>query len=293
MKDSKVLLELFKYLGYNEKQTVKILSFNSFQKYTVKYLYLKINQVYAFLLKSGYSEEDIIKMTTLLPSIYDCSIDNLRNKQEFLSNMFTKEEMLKITRKLPALYAVGKDSIMEKMNFFSNLGLSKESVYRISINFPSIFGLSISYLQDKVNLLKSIGFDDNEIVKLIKGAPTIIGYNNQVLINKINNILSLKLSKESILRFPSILELSMENITEKISLYESLGLLDYVIKRPEFLIQSIPLSIGRINFLNDNNIAITGNNLFLKQKRFINAYGITNEQLINEYTKDKRLTKSL
>ena len=48
-------------------------------------LLLKIKEVYYLLISLGYSHEDVIKMTKVLPSLFGLSIENIKQKITFLN----------------------------------------------------------------------------------------------------------------------------------------------------------------------------------------------------------------
>ena len=293
--ENELLTKLFKSLGYSENQMKRILSFDSLKKYSIKGLYKKINEIYAFLLKTGYSEKDIVKMTSLMPSFFDCSVENLKNKQNFLLTYYNKGEMLKITKRLPAMYAITKENIIDKVSFLKALGLTDKDIHGISVKFPSIFALSKRNILDKTSFLKSIGLSGSQIIKVVRLSPSILGYSDTSILDKINNLLNLGLTKEQIIniidRFPNSLELSTKNMEDKINLYSEVNVLEYVLRRPECFIQSITLSKARIEFLNELNLIINQNNLFLKKKNFLKRFNITSKELLERYNKDIKVLK--
>ena len=82
-------------LGYSEEEANKIRSAHSLNEYRDETLLNNIKRNYDWLLNNGYSEENIKKMTILLPALFSMSIENLEKKQEdFMKIGYSKKEFI-------------------------------------------------------------------------------------------------------------------------------------------------------------------------------------------------------
>lgn len=80
MEKKNKLEELFLNLGYKKDEYDEIINDHVLKNYVKDTLYIKIKENFGFLLTLGYTNEDIIKMTKMLPSIYGYSIENMKEK---------------------------------------------------------------------------------------------------------------------------------------------------------------------------------------------------------------------
>lgn len=111
-------------------------------------------------------------------------------------------------------------------------------------------------------------------------------------------MLSLGYSKEEIMKMtkklPSLYRLSVENISQKLKFYESIGLREMCINDAKQLMQSVDLSYARYKFLEDREIFITMQNyklLFRSQKQFEKQFGITKSEILELYNYKEELNK--
>jgi hypothetical protein len=85
---------------------------------------------------------------------------------------------------------------------------------------------------------------------------------------------------------PCLYTFSIENISEKVSFYRSIGLGQIPIVKPVYLMQSVDLSYARYCFYIEKDIEIdmdTCFKLFINQQKFEDTYGLSNLDLINRY----------
>ena len=85
---------------------------------------------------------------------------------------------------------------------------------------------------------------------------------------------------------PSFYSLSIDNLKEKFSYYDSIDLHELPIKTPSYMMQSLILSKSRYNFYIDRGEEVSidsYNKLFIREKEFIRKYGLTNKELIDKY----------
>ena len=99
MKESiKTLIEL----GYSKSDEEEIV--NSYALNTLKDETLKenIKANYKLLIDLGYTKEEVIKITKMLPALYSYTEENITKKIDFLISLgYSKEEIIKMTKTLP------------------------------------------------------------------------------------------------------------------------------------------------------------------------------------------------
>ena len=124
---------------------------------------------------------------------------------------------------------------------------------------PSIYGLSIESMKQKIDDMIALGYTKEEVIKMTKKLPTIYG-------------------------------LSIESMKQKIDFYDSIGMHELAVINPKQLMQSVNLSYARYLFYKYKGIDIDMNNyrkLFIGQKQFEKAYGITKKELLEKYDYNK------
>ena len=139
-----------------------------------------------------------------------------------------------------------------------NLGYTKEESKEI-LNTDPLNTCKPETLKKKIEeinmYMEKLGYSKEEVIKMTKSLPTIYG-------------------------------LSIDNIKQKIDFYDSIGLHELAINDTKKLMQSVSLSYARYMFYKEKNIEITDksyNKLFINQKQFQKAYGITKEELLEKY----------
>ena len=168
---------------------------------------------------------------------------------------YSKEEVIRMTKSLPAIYGLSIDNIKQKIEDMEKLGYSKEEVIKMTKSLPSIYGYSIDNIKQKIEDIEKLGYSKAEVIRMTKSLPAIYGY-------------------------------SIDNIKQKIDFYDSLGLHELAINDTKKLMQSVSLSYARYMFYKEKSIEITDRSykkLFIDQKRFEKAYGITKEELLEKY----------
>ena len=273
-----------KKLGYSKKEVIKMPAIYS---YSIDNIKQKIED----MKKLGYSKKEVIKMTKSLPAIYGYSIDNIKKKIEDMKKLgYSKEEVIKMTKSLPSIYCLSIDNIKKKIEDMEELGYSKAEVIKITKSMPSLYGYSIDTLKQKIEDMEKLGYSRAEVIKMTKSLPAIYGYNIDNIKQKIEDMEKLGYSRAEVIKMtkslPAIYGLSIDNIKQKIDFYDSIGLHELAINDTKKLMQSVSLSYARYMFYKEKNIEITDksyNKLFINQKQFQKAYGITKEELLEKY----------
>ena len=139
-----------------------------------------------------------------------------------------------------------------------NFGYTKEESKEI-LNTYSLNKCKPETLKKKIEeiniYMEKLGYSRAEVIKMTKSLPAIYGYR-------------------------------IDNIKQKIDFYDSIGLHELAINDTKKLMQSVSLSYARYMFYKEKNIEITDksyNKLFINQKQFQKAYGITKEELLEKY----------
>ena len=216
------------------------------------------------LIKLGYSKKESIDLVTRYP-LCNYKDETLKNNiisvyDYLLSLGYTKKDVIKMTRLSPSLYSYSKENIQDKMNFLISLGYTKEDVIKMMRLLPSLYSLSKEYIQDKMNFLISLGYTKADVIKMTKLLPSLYG-------------------------------ISKENIIEKTEYLKSVELEFIILYDPKMLMQSVKLTYARYKFLTEEkNIGISKESykkLFISNKQFENAYGISKKELLERYPYEK------
>ena len=139
-----------------------------------------------------------------------------------------------------------------------NFGYTKEESKEILNTYPlnACKPETLKKKIEEINMyMEKLGYSKEEVIKMTKSLPTIYG-------------------------------LSIDNIKQKIDFYDSIGLHELAINDTKQLMQSVSLSYARYMFYKEKDIEITDksyNKLFINQKQFQKAYGITKEELLEKY----------
>ena len=139
-----------------------------------------------------------------------------------------------------------------------NFGYTKEESKEILNTYPlnTCKPETLKKKIEEINMyMEKLGYSKEEVIKMTKSLPTIYG-------------------------------LSIDNIKQKIDFYDSIGLHELAINDTKQLMQSVSLSYARYMFYKEKDIEITDksyNKLFINQKQFQKAYGITKEELLEKY----------
>ena len=218
-----------------------------------------MEELIILLCNFGYTKEEskeilnTYSLNTYKPETLKKKIEEINMYMEKLG--YSKEEVIKMTKSLPVIYSLSIDNIKQKIEDIEKLGYSKAEVIKITKSMPSLYGYSIDTLKQKIEDMEKLGYSRAEVIKMTKSLPAIYSY-------------------------------SIDNIKQKIDFYDSIGLHELAINDTKQLMQSVSLSYARYMFYKEKNIEITDksyNKLFINQKQFQKAYGITKEELLEKY----------
>ena len=146
-----------KKLGYEEAEIEKIINDNAIARLKPETLIKNIERNYNYVLTLGYGQEEIIKMTKSLPTIYGYSIENIQQKIEDLKKLgYSQEEVIKMTKSSPSIYSHSIENIQQKIEDLKKVGYSQEEVIKMTKSLPAIYGYSIENIKQKVEFYNSI-----------------------------------------------------------------------------------------------------------------------------------------
>ena len=250
------LIILLCNFGYTKEESKEILNTYPLNTCKPETLKKKIEEINMYMEKLGYSKEEVIKMTKSQPTIYGLSIDNIKQKIEDMEKLgYSKAEVIKMTKSLPSIYCLSIDNIKKKIEDMEKIGYSRAEVIKVTKSMPTIYGYSIDNIKQKIEDMEKLGYSKEEVIKMTKNLPAIYSLN-------------------------------IDNIKQKIDFYDSIGLHELAINDTKKLMQSVSLSYARYMFYKEKNIEINDksyNKLFIGQKLFEKAYGITKEELLEKY----------
>ena len=180
---------------------------------------------------------------------------------------------------------------------FIKLGYTEED-YEIIRNNYAVNQIKdetlIKKLKDNFAFLLKMGYTKEEVIKMTKSSPQIYSYSIENMKQKIEDIISLGYTKEEVIKMtkslPQIYGLSIESMKQKIDFYDSIDMHELAVIDSKQLMQSVNLSYARYSFYKERGIDIDMNNyrkLFVGQKRFEKAYGITKKELLEKYDYNK------
>ena len=183
-------------------------------------------------------------------------------KEEFIKLGYTEEDY-EIIRNNHAIINIKDETLIKKLKdnyaFFLKNNYTKEEVIKMTKSLPSIYGHSIESIKQKIEDMIALGYTKEEVIKMTKSLPSIYGN-------------------------------SIESIKQKIEFYNSINMHEIAIIDSKQLIQSVNLSYARYSFYKDRETDINMKNyrkLFIGQKQFEKAYGITKKELLEKYDYNK------
>ena len=162
--DKMSLKEEFIKLGYTEDDYNEIR--NSYALINIKdeTISMHLKDIFTFFLECGYTKEEVIKITKILPAIYGLSIENMKQKIVDIMDLgYTKEEVIKMTKTLPTIYGLSIENIKQKIDFYNLIGMHELAVVDAKMLMQSI---NLSYARYSFYMNLGINVDMNNYRKL-------------------------------------------------------------------------------------------------------------------------------
>ena len=161
------LKEDFIKLGYTEEDYEIIRNNYAVNQIKDETLIKKLKDNFAFLLKMGYTKEEVIKMTKSSPQIYSYSIENMKQKiEDIISLGYTKEEVIKMTKILPSIYGLSIENMKQKIDFYDSIDMHELAVINPKQLMQSV---NLSYARYSFYKDRGIDIDMNNYGKLFVG----------------------------------------------------------------------------------------------------------------------------
>ena len=283
------IIDIFLKFGFSNKQLIKIsVKYPTTYKHSIEYLLDKFNS----MLKLGYKKEEVIKIITYFPNNIGIDLDKKIASIEELG--YTFKEVIKMLKFYPILSSFSIENMKNKMDFMLDLGFEKTSVLRITKKFPQIYSYDTDSINKKIDYLIKIGFEKKEIINMINLFPQLLSLNINKIKNMVEELIGMGYTREDVLKiaklYPPIFGSSVDNIKEKKEFYDSIGLSRIILIDPKLMMQSVDLSYARYMYFKSIGIDIDMNNyviLFRESKRFKSKYGKSNEELLDEFKFDR------
>ncbi len=105
---------------------------------------------YQLLLSLGYTKEEAQEVVNslFLHNLKDESLcKNILNVYNYLRDYYTKEEIIKMTKLLPALYNFSTEAIKQKIEDMMHIDYTKEDVIKMAKNSPALYSYSIKSIK--------------------------------------------------------------------------------------------------------------------------------------------------
>lgn len=250
----KKLLEL----GYSDIDIIRFKYDKELSKYTDEEKCKKIDLIFNHLLSLGYSREDIMKMTMLVPFIYSLSVLDIDNRYNMLLGLgYSDIDTIKLIKDNAKILIISDNQINEVIRILTDLGYSHEDIIKLTLSYSSIFN-NIEEIKNKYNYLLSFGFDNKSINNITMKIPGLYGYKYAEFCEKINYLKEIGFSFEIVLKLSRECEffsyVALDEIKNKIRDLLTLGFtivdLDKMIYMyPNMLIFSTNDIIDRLQFL--------------------------------------------
>lgn len=288
-----MLEECLSDFGFNKSQINHVLNSYSIYKSNKFTIYNLINSNNEWFISHGFSKQEIIKMVTIVPSIYAFSSSKIETKYNyFISFGYTEEQTHKIFSRTPQIIGLSIENIKEKLSYLFSLGYTKKQIIKITYLLPPIIGYSIENIESKINNYNKLGIPKEDIIKMSLMFSGFYSISEDNVNNKIKDLINLGFTYEQVIKmiklFPAILSLSIETIKEKIDFYRELNILDFIIENPKCLMQSVNLSYARYMFyLMEKNDVINSNTsrrLFVGDKQFSKQFKVTKKELLKRFS---------
>ena len=165
--DKMNLKEEFIKLGYTEDDYNEIR--NSYPLINIKdeTISMHLKDIFTFFLECGYTKEEVIKITKILPAIYGLSIENMKQKIVDIMDLgYTKEEVIKMTKTLPQIYSLSIENMKQKIDFYNLIDMHELAVIDAKNLMQSI---NLSYARYSFYIDLGINIDMNNYRKLFMG----------------------------------------------------------------------------------------------------------------------------
>ena len=196
---------------------------------------------------------------------------------------FTKNEIIKITSLLPNIFVEEDNLLSNKFNYLFEFGYEEKDIINIIKKIPTILkNYYLEELESKLNKLLEIGFSKEDIIKMTIDIPYILLYSTDQLVNKVYGIKEFGYSLEQVIKmisnFPILFGYEINSIDKKIKFYKAIDLDEYIIENSHLLIYNLDYIKARWSIIDKKDKL----DLFLTDKDFYKKYKVQSLDLIKE-----------
>ena len=219
----KLLLEL----GYSDNDIVMIKYNRDLSMYSDEIVCDMINRMFNHLFSLGYSNDEILRMTALYPSIFRLSTIYIDNKFNFLMNLgYSLEDVKKLVKNNSGILLINDSQISSVISILNSFGNNNDEVIDMTLKYSYIFN-EYKSLGGKFKGLLSLGFSYQDVNEITRKNPSIYGNKYYDYCEKINYLKDSGISSSVILKLTKECEffnfILLDDIKKKIRDLNMLG----------------------------------------------------------------------
>ena len=170
-------------------------------------------------------------------------------------------------------------------------GYTNLSIIKMFKNSPGIISQNTNTIVSKLNNLVKIGYSYDDVLSLTSSVPSILNYSELSIQRRFDLFMNLGFTKDQVLEMiyksPALLTYSEERIKKIAECLDNIGILHLAPSYPTMFFTGVKTIYARYNFLTQKKgIVINSDSfmrLFYNSKTFEKIYGISKEELIDNY----------
>lgn len=257
-----------------------------------------IEKRYEEILSLGYESDNVKEITKKNPELYGDRYYVFSDKINCLKEFkFDDSIILKLTKDFDYFYYILIDDIKNKIKDLRLIGFSLEDIHNMVDMYPKIFLLSSNDIIDKMQNLISLGYSYASSLELLRANALIFSQSTGYIKSKLNLFFEFGYSfldiKNMTLECPNIYNISLEELLLKLEFIRITRLRNAIIDNPNYLMSDIASMYSRYMYLNSKGNRISSSNyemLFISNDDFNNKYGVNQEEINNNYDKNKLIS---
>lgn len=192
----------------------------------------------------------------------------------------------------PILNKIDKEqlyvNIPNLFSYLADLKFSNDEIIKITIKYPQLFALEPESLNSKrAYMLDILKYTKENLNEMIKRFPLLLILTQEHITRRVDDMIKLGYTQEQVkiitVENPQLYGLNMDYIREKNDFYRSIGLEGIFVNSSESIEWSIEFVYARVMFLKSMGINIDIDTLFKKESNFVEKYGKSSKQLMEEY----------
>lgn len=190
--------------GYTDREIQLIRQAYTNSNYTESNILYNLKILIDYLKQNNLTNNEIIFITTTLPSIICKSIDLIKKRViELTKYKYNKIDIFNIIKLNPYILIIPITNIDNKINLLKNMGFQIEDIKNIFLHTPTLINNNDKVIINKYNYLKKFGYNLEDIINIFKENPVLINTNNLDITHIIRNYTKLGLGKKSIIKITS------------------------------------------------------------------------------------------